>query len=305
MPQDAPASKSLFKLGNQIIDVPFAPPWVMGIVNVTPDSFSDGGDYLDPARAVQRALEQIEQGARIIDIGAESTRPGSVSVPAVEQIHRAVPMIEALRAQNLSIPISIDTCLAEVAQAAIQAGANMVNDTSALGDDESMAKVVAESGASIILVHRKGRPHDMQQGGGPVYDDIVVEISEFLSERIEFAVRNGIDRARIAIDPGIGFGKRAADNLIILDHLEKFAQLGCPVTVGASRKRFIGELLNIPEPRDRMIGSVACAIFAALNGASIIRAHDVLQTVQALQMIEGIVAGGAAKSSRQPPLPKP
>ncbi len=305
MPQDASASNSVFKLGNQAIEVPFRPAWVMGIVNVTPDSFSDGGEYLDPARAVDRAIEQIEQGARIIDIGAESTRPGSLSVPGAEQIRRAIPVIEALRSQQATIPISIDTCIAEVAQAAIQAGANIVNDTSAMRDDPSMAKVLAESGASVILMHRKGTPRDMQQGGGPVYDDIIAEVLGFLSERVEFAVQNGIERAKIALDPGIGFGKRGADNMMILNHLEKFTPLGCPVMIGASRKRFIGDLLTIPEPRDRVMGSVACAVLAALRGASIIRAHDVLQTVQAIEVVHRIVAAGGAEATRPPPSTTP
>lgn len=284
MSQGASASSSLFNLGNQAYQVPFRPPWVMGILNITPDSFSDGGQFLDRDRAVARALEQIVQGAQIIDVGAESTRPGSASVPAAEQIRRAIPIIELLRTRNSSIPISIDTCAATVAKAAIQAGANIVNDTSALRDDESMADVVAKSQASLILMHRKGSPRNMQQGGGPSYDDVIAEIIAFLGERMDFAVCRGIGRERIAIDPGIGFGKRSADNLMILGDLGRLTQLGCPVVIGASRKRFIGDLLNIPEPRDRVIGSVACATLVAMNGASIIRAHDVLETVQAIRM---------------------
>lgn len=303
MPQDASASNCFFRLGNEEIEVPFRPAWVMGIVNVTPDSFSDGGKYINPERAVDRAIEQIEQGARIVDIGAESTRPGSLSVPAGEQIRRAVPVIEALRSKHATIPISIDTCLAEVAQAAIQAGANMINDTSALRDDESMVEVVAAWDVSVIIMHRKGMPRDMQQGGGPAYDDVVAEIIGFMSERIEFAVEHGIERAKIAIDPGIGFGKRAVDNLMILHYLEKFVELGCPVVVGASRKRFIGDLLKIAEPRNRVIGSVACATVAALKGVSIIRAHDVLETVQAMEMVHGIVEAGGAEATRPPRLP--
>ena len=289
MPQDAAASKSVFIVGNQTFEVPFRPPWVMGVVNVTPDSFSDGGEYLDRDHAVARALQQIEQGARIIDIGAESTRPGSLSVSAKEQRRRAVPVIEALRAKESVIPISIDTCSAEVANAAIKSGANMVNDTSALRDDEGMADVVADSGASLILMHRKGTPRDMQQGGGPEYNDVIAEISDFLTQRLDFAIRRGIDRARIAIDPGIGFGKRTADNLTILNQARRFTELGCPVVIGASRKRLIGELLNIAEPCDRMIGSVACATIAAISGASIIRAHDVMETVQALQVVHAVL----------------
>jgi dihydropteroate synthase len=262
----------------------------MGIINVTPDSFSDGGEYLDCDRAVARALQQITEGARIIDIGAESTRPGSLGVPAQEQIRRAIPVIELLRAKDSAIPISIDTCLAEVANAAIKAGANIVNDTSALRDDNAMVNVIAESGASLILMHRKGTPRDMQQQGGPDYDDVIAEIADFLTLRVDFAIRGGINRARITVDPGIGFGKRNADNLRILNQVRRFAELGCPVVIGASRKRFIGELLNIAEPRDRMIGSVACATIAVINGASLIRAHDVFETVQALRMTHAVLA---------------
>jgi dihydropteroate synthase len=294
MSPDASASKYFFKLANQKFEVPFRPAWVMGIVNVTPDSFSDGGMYLDRDKAVELALRQVEEGARIIDIGAESTRPGSVGVSAAEQIRRAVPVIEELRARNSSIAISIDTCSSEVARTALRVGANMVNDTSALRDDEAMAGVAAGSGASVILMHRKGTPRDMQDGGGPVFVDLISEITSFLNERVEFAVRAGIDRANIVVDPGIGFGKRSADNLKILKDVRRFAELGCPVLIGASRKRFIGELLNVAEPRDRMIGSVACATVAAISDTSIIRAHDVLETVQAIQMIHAVAHGQSA-----------
>ena len=286
MPQDASASKPVFILGNQIFEVPFRPPWVMGIINVTPDSFSDGGNFMDPGAAVDRALEQIAEGARIIDVGGESTRPGSIPVPPAEQIRRIVPVVEMLRAKDRRTFISIDTCSAEVAGAALQAGANIINDTSALRDDPKMAEVVAGGGVSVVLMHRRGTPRDMQDGGGPQYDDIISEIADFLSQRRDFAIRSGIARTRIALDPGIGFGKRSADNLTILNQVRRFTELGCPVVIGASRKRFIGELLDIAEPRDRVIGSVACATIAAINGASMIRAHDVLQTVQALQMVQ-------------------
>ncbi len=292
---DASASKSFFRLANQKFEVPLRPAWVMGIVNVTPDSFSDGGLYLDRDKAVELALRQVEEGARIIDIGAESTRPGSAGVSAAEQIRRAVPVIEELRARNASIAISIDTCSAEVARAALRVGANMINDTSALRDDEAMAGVAAESGASVILMHRKGTPQDMQDGGGPVYGDLISEIADFLIERVEFAVRAGIDRDKIVVDPGIGFGKRSEDNSKILSHVRQFAEPGCPVLIGASRKRFIGELLNVAEPRDRMIGSVACATIAAVNGASIIRAHEVLETVQAVHLVHAIAQSGSAQ----------
>jgi len=291
---DAPsqqASPSFFTIGNQRVSVPIQPPWVMGIVNVTPDSFSDGGVFLDPECAVARALQQIEEGAPVIDVGGESTRPGSRPVPAAEQIRRVIPVIEGLQSKNSRIFISIDTTAAEVAQSALHAGASIVNDTSSLRDDPNMIDVVARARASVVLMHRKGTPHDMQQGGGPLYEDVVAEIMDFLTQRIEFAVRGGIDRERIAIDPGIGFGKRDADNLVILQQVRRFNQLGCPVVIGASRKRFIGKVLNEAEPRDRVIGSVACATITALGGASIVRAHDVLPTVQAINMALAIQSG--------------
>lgn len=288
MPPDAAASKPLFRIDQEVFEVPFRPAWVMGIVNVTPDSFSDGGIYFDVDRAVARALQQIEEGARIIDVGAESTRPGSSGVAAEEQVRRAVPVIAQLRAENASIPISVDTTSAEVARAAIQAGANMINDTSALRDDPKMVDIAAASNAAVVLMHRRGMPLDMQQDGGPVYSNLVEEILGFLRDRVEFAVSRGVDLERIAIDPGIGFGKQAADNMRILACMAEITESGRPVVVGVSRKKFIGETLGLTQPKDRMIGSVASAIAAAIGGASIIRAHDVLETVQALTMWDAI-----------------
>lgn len=264
------------------------PAWVMGILNVTPDSFSDGGLYFDPGKAVERALQQINEGARIIDVGAESTRPGSSSVPADEQVRRAVPVIEAIRSRDKSVPISIDTTSAEVAHAAIQAGANLVNDTSALRDDPALAKVVADSGASIILMHRRGTPRDMQMDGGPVYENLVDEIASFLAQRIEIAIGKGIATDKIAVDPGIGFGKRGADNFTIVNETDSFAEFSRPVVIGASRKEFIGDLLGISEPRERLLGSIACAAVAAVRGASIIRAHDVQETVECLHVVQAL-----------------
>lgn len=288
MPPDATASMPVFCIGDQSVDVPIRPVWVMGIVNVTPDSFSDGGEFFDCDRAVARALQQVEQGAAIIDIGAESTRPGSIGVAPKEQIRRAIPVIERLRSENGTIPISIDTTSADVARLAIRAGANVVNDTSALRDDLNMVDVVAGSGASVILMHRRGTPRDMQAGGGPHYGDVVGEIILFHVEQVEFAVRNGVPRQRIAIDPGIGFGKQGPDNWKIIRSLSRFTELGLPVVVGVSRKRFIGDVLDIAQPRDRRIGSVACATLAAAAGASILRVHDVLETLQAMKIIHAV-----------------
>lgn len=289
MSPDAAAPKSFFQVRNQRFEVPFRPAWVMGIVNVTPDSFSDGGLYFDPQQALELALQQVREGARMIDVGAESTRPGSLGVPADEQIRRAIPVIEALHSQIPSIPISIDTCSAEVAHAALQAGACIVNDTSAMRDDAAMAQVIAESHASVILMHRKGAPRDMQGGGGPFYEDLTGEIVAFLRERIHCAIEHGIANDRVAIDPGIGFGKRGEDNVKIIRATDQLVVLDRPVVIGASRKKFLGDLLGIPNPRERTIGSVTCAVLAALQGASIIRAHDVSQTLQALTVVHAVM----------------
>ena len=281
-----PPPSGFFPVGDLRFPTPLSPPWIMGIVNVTPDSFSDGGEFLDPAAAVDRALQQIKEGAKIIDIGGESTRPGSLPVPPREQLRRVLPVIERLRAQDQKVLISIDTTSAEVARAALAAGANMVNDTSAMRDDPAMVDAVAENRVSIVLMHRKGTPRDMQEGGGPQYADVVGEVLGFLEERTEFARQRGVDGERIVVDPGIGFGKRTADNLMIIQQIRRFVSLGFPVLIGVSRKRFIGEILGLSEPRDRLTGSIAVAVLAAQNGASMIRAHDVGPTVQAIRMVD-------------------
>ena len=263
-------------------------PIVMGVLNVTPDSFSDGGSHLAFDAAVSRGRQMVAEGATILDVGPESTRPGSQPVDADEQIRRAVPVIEALRRELPQAVLSIDTRLAPVAEAAIAAGAEMVNDTSALRDDAEMARVVTQTGVALVLMHRRGAPADMQAGGGPHYDDVIGEILAFFRDRLAFAERAGIEPGRVCLDPGIGFGKRTEHNLEILRELERFAALSRPVLVGASRKRFIGEITGVNEPRQRLGGSLACALVAAESGAAIIRAHDVAETVQALQLWKGI-----------------
>ncbi len=256
----------------------------MGVLNVTPDSFSDGGDHLATDAAIVQALAMIADGANIIDVGPESTRPGSQPVPAVGQIERAIPIIDAIRAKDDRITISIDTRLASVAKAALDAGADIVNDISALRDDPSILDCVATSGAAVVLMHMRGRPEDMQAGGGPRYDDVVGEIASFLDRRRDVAVDSGIDPSRIIFDPGIGFGKRVEDNLIILRHLDRLVALGAPVLIGASRKSFIGHVLDIEDPKQRGAASLACAVMAVMAGASIIRTHDVRATVEAVRM---------------------
>jgi len=260
------------------------PPVVMGILNVTPDSFSDGGAYESVDSAVAQASRMIDEGAEVIDVGPESTRPSSESVSGDEQIRRAIPVLLAIRAAHPGIDLSIDTRLAVVATAAIEAGATMVNDVSALRDDPALVDVVASSGVWVVLMHRRGMPATMQTGGGPEYRDVVSEIAGFLRERVEWAVAAGVDRSRIVIDPGIGFGKRVEHNLQILKHVQKLTALGFPVLIGASRKRFIGMTLGGNFPRTRDAASVVCAALAVRGGARMIRAHAVAPTVSAVRL---------------------
>ncbi len=269
-------------------------PLVMGILNVTPDSFSDGGEHVNRSDAVTRALEMIDEGADVIDVGPESTRPGSQPVPADEQITRAIPVIEDLRQRNDGISISIDTRLARVAEAALDAGADIINDTSALRDDPAMVDLAAGAAVDVVLMHRRGAPADMQDGGGPRYDDLIDEMTTFFEQRVRYAAEHGIDRSRIVIDPGIGFGKRVEHNLLILRRLDRLVALGQPVLVGASRKSFIGAILGEADPgrwdgsTSREAASLACAVIAATAGASILRVHDVRATVEAIRVCNAV-----------------
>jgi dihydropteroate synthase len=230
----------------------------------------------------------IADGADIVDVGPESTRPGAEPVPADEQINRAIPVIEAVRSNNDRIAISIDTRLAPVAEAALEAGADIVNDVSALRDDPAMVDCVAASGAAVVLMHMRGTPLDMQRDGGPCYDDVIHGICVFLDERRQHAVNHGVDPSRIILDPGVGFGKRVEHNLMILRHLDEFVARGQPVLVGASRKSFIGHVLEIKEPKRRMVGSLACVAIAVMAGASIVRVHDVRETVEVVRMCSAV-----------------
>ncbi|HNQ23458.1 MAG TPA: dihydropteroate synthase [Phycisphaerae bacterium] len=263
-------------------------PLVMGILNVTPDSFSDGGAYHDAPAALPRAREMIAEGADFIDVGPESTRPGAQPVPADEQIARAVPVIEALRAADARVGISIDTRLAAVASAALDAGADLVNDVSALRDDPALVHLVAKRRVPVVLMHMRGTPADMQRDGGPQYDDVVADVCRFLRERVDFAVEQGIEPDRIILDPGLGFGKRVEHNLSLLRHLDRLMELGYPLLLGASRKRFLGYVLGSAEPRERLAGSLACAVLAALAGVAILRVHDVRPTVEVLRVLAAV-----------------
>ncbi len=262
---------------------------VMGVLNVTPDSFSDGGRFEDPGTAVNRALELEQQGADIIDIGGESSRPGASPVSAEQEWARIGPVIEGVRSRS-KVAISVDTCKAGVAEAALDAGADIINDISALRDDPKMGELVASRKVPVVLMHMLGTPATMQQD--PTYDDCVREVNEFFCERVETCHRLGIDSSRIILDPGIGFGKRVSDNLEILARLSEFMQLDLPLLVGTSRKSFIGKLHPSEEPASKRLGgSIASMVMAVANGADIVRVHDVAETVEALKIVRAIKEG--------------
>jgi dihydropteroate synthase len=246
-------------------------PLVMGIVNVTPDSFSDGGQFHDPQRAVEHALRLVADGADLLDIGAESTRPGARPVDALEERHRLIPVVAAV-AKAVSVPISVDTSKAEIARAAIDEGAVMVNDVTALRGDRTMADVVAETGVGLVLMHMQGTPETMQEA--PHYDDVVAEVAEFLAKRARVAMDHGVAKDRIVLDPGIGFGKTLTHNLELLAHLQTFAELGFPLLAGPSRKGFIGQLTH-RSVGERGWGTAAVIALAVAQGANILRVHDV------------------------------
>jgi dihydropteroate synthase len=256
----------------------------MGIVNVTPDSFSDGGKYFDPSRAVAHGEQMARDGADIVDIGGESTRPGARAVSADEEISRVLPVIRGLRAK-ISLPISIDTTKSEVARAALDEGADVVNDISALGFDPAMAPLVAREKAPIVLMHMQGTPRTMQQN--PFYENVVEEVKEFLRRRVQFALAAGVEADKIIVDPGIGFGKNIEHNLALLRGLGALADLGRPILVGTSRKTFIGKLLDAA-PKERLEGSLAAAVAAALAGANIVRVHDVKEAARAVRVADAL-----------------
>lgn len=261
---------------------------IMGILNVTPDSFSDGGLFYDPERAVRRALQMVEEGADIIDIGGESTRPGSDPVPLEEELRRVLPVIEAV-AKEVDIPLSIDTYKARVAEEALERGACIVNDISALGFDPEMARVVARHGAALILMHIKGTPRDMQRD--PHYEDVLGEIKAYLKERIRRAEDEGVSPEAIVVDPGIGFGKRLEHNLEILRGLDQLAELDRPILVGPSRKTFIGQILGV-DVSDRLYGTLGAVAHSVMKGAHIVRVHDVRAARHLVDVIDAIEGTG-------------
>jgi len=257
---------------------------VMGVLNVTPDSFSDGGEFLDADAAIKQGLRMAAEGAAIIDVGAESSRPGSESVSTDEQIERAIPVIEALSGK-IDVPISIDTYNFEVAKAALKAGAMMINDITALSD-ERMGELAAERGVPVVLMHMQGRPATMQ--AEPKYDNVVSEVLEFLIERARQAEQFGILKERIFIDPGIGFGKTTEHNLLLLRNIRKFVENDYRVCVGTSRKSFIGKITGKEKPADRIFGTAATVALCAAAGVSIIRVHDVAEMVDVIRVINAI-----------------
>lgn len=257
---------------------------IMGILNVTPDSFYDGGKYLDVKKAVEHAIE-MSKYADIIDIGGESSRPGADQVPAEVELKRVIPVIKEI-SKRIDVKISIDTTKSIVAEEAINAGASIINDISGLRFDEKMADVAAKYDANVVLMHMKGTPKTMQLN--PYYDDVIGEILSFLKERIDFAVAKGIKKEKIIIDPGIGFGKQVEDNLNIIKNLSKFKILNCPILIGTSRKSFIGALTNNIPPEERLEGTIASNVIAIMNGADIVRVHDVKEIYKAIKIADAV-----------------
>jgi dihydropteroate synthase len=259
--------------------------YVMGILNVTPDSFTDGGKYMEKEKAVDHALQMEDEGADMIDVGGESSRPGSDPVPQEEELKRIIPVIEGI-AGRVKIPISVDTRRANVAMEALQAGAAMVNDITGLRGDPGMVQVISESGASVVIMHMKGQPKDMQKN--PTYDDLIGETYDYLQEGVETAEAGGIEPDRIVVDPGIGFGKTLQHNLEILRRLDELRGIGMPILTGPSRKSFIGTILDLPE-YDRVEGTLAAVAASVFGGAHVVRVHDVKPAVRLTRMLDSIL----------------
>lgn len=260
---------------------------LMGILNVTPDSFSDGGRYADPEKAVERATQMIEEGADIVDVGGESSRPGSCPVDAETELSRVLPVIEQLKAKT-DILISVDTQKSVVAEAALKAGANIINDISALESDRRMTEVARRYKAGLILMHKKGEPRDMQEN--PQYGNVTDEVSDYLKGRINFLSEMGIGSETIAIDPGIGFGKTAEHNIELIAHIERMRKYGRPVVMGLSRKRFLGQLTG-RAVNERLAASLGALAYCLLKGASVMRVHDVKESRDVLMVLNAFLSG--------------
>jgi dihydropteroate synthase len=260
---------------------------VVGILNVTPDSFSDGGDFLDPEAAAEHAAAMLDEGAEILDLGGESTRPGSDPVSQDEEIRRLIPVIERILAVRPGAVISVDTYRSGTATAALGAGARLINDVTALRGDPRMASVVKEARCPVILMHMQGEPKTMQKE--PHYEDVVREVRDFLAQRAESAVAAGIGPESVIVDPGIGFGKNLGHNLDLLQNLDTIVDLGFPVLIGASRKTFIGRITGVREARERVFGTVATTVLAYERGATFFRVHDVRANREALAVAEAVL----------------
>ncbi len=272
-------------------------PVIMGILNITPDSFFDGGNFLSRDQAIEHALRLSEEGADIIDVGGESTRPGSEPVSLSDELKRILPVIEGIR-NHSDIPLSIDTYKADVAQAAVEAGVDVVNDISALSFDARMADVVAGAGVPVVIQHIKGTPRDMQKN--PSYTDVTGEIKAFFIERIAFAKSHGIKVEQIIIDPGIGFGKRLQDNLTIIRELKVLKELGRPLLIGTSMKSFIGRILGTDNVAERAEGTLASVAISLWNGADMVRVHDVARTKKVVLFMRALMADGDTGVSPRP-----
>ncbi|MEW6003183.1 MAG: dihydropteroate synthase [Nitrospirota bacterium] len=259
--------------------------YIMGVLNVTPDSFSDGGLYFDKSAAIERAIQIVEEGADIIDIGGESTRPGSEPVSIEEEMNRVIPVIEAL-SKEIKISLSIDTYKSEVAKKALDAGASIVNDISGLRFDPKMPEIVSEYGVPLVIMHIKGKPKDMQQN--PVYEALIPEIMDYLRYSIRLAVRAGIPEQRIIIDPGIGFGKTFEQNLEIINNLHEFTLLEKPILIGPSRKAFIGKILGDAPVAERLEGTAAAVAVSVMNGADMVRVHDIKEILKVIKVVDAI-----------------
>ena len=269
-------------------DRTFGPgPILIGILNVTPDSFSDGGDFLDPEKAAERAATMLDEGAQIIDVGGESTRPGSDPVSPDEELNRVLPGIQGILEGHPGAIISVDTYRASTARAALEAGAGIINDVTALRGDPEMVGVVADAECPVILMHMLGEPKTMQKD--PHYDDVVREVRDFLAERVVHAEKAGVAPDKIILDPGVGFGKTLEHNLALLENLDAIAELGYPVLVGASRKRFIGSIISAEEAKNRVAGTVATSVLAYERGATLFRVHDIRANREGLDVAEAIL----------------
>jgi dihydropteroate synthase len=270
--------------------------YIMGVLNITPDSFSDGGDFNNAVGAIAQAKAMIAAGVDIIDIGGQSTRPGAEQITQAEECDRVLPILQAIRSIS-NVAISVDTTRSQVAKVSIEAGADMINDISGGTFDPEMLKIVAESGVSVVIMHIRGTPQTMQQLTN--YDDVIAEILNFLTTQIDKAISAGISAEKIIIDPGIGFAKNYEQNLEIFRRLSELRQLNCPILVGASRKSFIGRILNEPDPKERIWGTAAACCAAIFNGADIIRVHDVKEMREVSLVADAIIRGRRGVVSRE------